>query len=277
MSLSPSPTSRDTPRGGPRSLEDIPRVPWEHLGPEFFRVWGRPNGTVMPEHMSVYGPSGSGKTHFVAYVLTERARLRGTHAVMVATKKADRTLVKAGWPVLKSWPPPNDKHQVIWWARGGLSEDDQDAQRERVSRLMHELWVPDSNRIVAWDELPYVCADLGLRRPVTTYYREGRALGITNVAALQRPSDVPRYVHSEVSWTVSFRTKDQDDRDRVAETFGNRALYRDVIESLDREAHEFVMKRELTGEAFISSVPKVFPPLPESEGSGPRVWWGARR
>ncbi len=48
----------------------------ETLGPEFFAAWGRPNGQPMAEHMSVYGPSGSGKTYFVAYVLTERARLR---------------------------------------------------------------------------------------------------------------------------------------------------------------------------------------------------------
>lgn len=218
--------------------------------------------------MSVYGPSGSGKTHFVAYVLTERARLRGTHEVMVATKRADKTLTGAGWPIVKSWPPPYGKNQVIWWARGGLGEDDQDQQRERIQRLMRALWEPDSNRVVAWDELPYVCGDLGLRRPIATFYREGRALGLSNVAAMQRPSDVPRYVHSEVSWTVAFRPKDQDDRDRVAEIFGNRVFYRDVLEGLDRERREFLIKRELTGEAFISSLPGKIPALPEP----PRRW-----
>jgi hypothetical protein len=268
VSLSPMTGSPDTRRGGPQSPEEIPRVPWNQLGPEFFAAWGRPNGVPMAEHMSVYGPSGSGKTHFVAYILTERARLRGTHMVMVATKKADATLLKAGWPIVKSWPPPYGKDQVIWWARGGLRADDQERQAERVQTLMHALWEPDSNRVVAWDELPYVCADLGLRRPIATYYREGRALGISNVAAMQRPSDVPRYVHSEVSWTVSFKPKDQDDRDRVAEVFGNRNLYREVLAGLSREHHEFVIKRELTGEAFISSLPSKMPALPAK----PRRW-----
>lgn len=216
----------------------------------------------MPEHLSIYGPSGSGKSYFMAYVATERARLRGTHAVMIATKRADRTLTDAGWPVIDSWPPSYGQNQVIYWARGGLSDEQQDQQRVRLRRIMSALWTPEANKLVCWDELPYVCADLGLRRPVTTYYREGRGLGITNVAVMQRPTDVPRYVHSECGWTVAFAPKDQDDRERVAEVFGNRRFYVDVLEQLDRERHEFLMRRELTGETFISALPATRPRLP---------------
>ncbi len=260
-SLTPTPTRR-----GQDSPADLPPVvAWEQLGPQFFEVWGRPHGTVMPEHLSVYGPSGSGKTYFITYVMTERARLRGTHAVVVATKKADRTLTEAGWPVIKDWPPDYGQNQVIWWARGGLSDQQQAEQSKRVHMMMHTLWQEDANKIIAWDELPYVSLDLGLGRQVATYYREGRSLGITNIAALQRPAGVPRHVHSEVSWTVAFRPKDQDDRDRVAEILGNRKYYRDVLESLDREKRQFVIKRELTGEAFISSLPGTRPVLPDSK------------
>lgn len=228
-------------------------------------MWGRPRGSVDAEHISVYGPSGSGKTYFVTYVMTERARLRGTHAVHIATKKADKTLTEAGWPVITDWPPDYDQHQVIWWARGGLSGEQQAEQQTKMRVIMHTLWQPEANKLIGWDELPYVSDDLGLRTPVATYYREGRSMGITNVAALQRPAGVPRYVHSEAGWTVSFRPKDQDDRDRIAEVFGNRAYYRDVLESLDREKHQFVIKRELTGEAFISSLPSVRPTLPPAK------------
>lgn len=226
-------------------------------------VWGRPNGQVMPEHMSVYGPTGSGKTYFITYVMTERARLRGTHAVAIATKLDDRTLTDAGWPIIEDWPPDYGKDQVIWWARGGLSDEQQAEQRVRMQRIMNTLWQKDANKIVAWDELPYVSGDLGLFRPVGTYYREGRGLGITNVAALQRPSGVPRYVHSECRWTVAFRSKDQDDRDRVAEVLGDRQYYREVLKNLDAEKREFLIKRELTGECFISTLPATRPRLPE--------------
>lgn len=258
-------TRPSTRRTGSAELRYPERVPWAQLGPEFFRAWGRPRGKIEPEHVSIYGPSGSGKTYWMAYALTERARLRGSHAVMIATKKADATLTDAGWPVIDEWPPDYGKNQVIFWARGGLGGEQQERQRERVAYILNALWRKDSNRIVAYDELPYICADLGLRRTIATYYREGRGNGITNVAVLQRPSDVPRYVHSENGWTVAFRPKDQDDRDRVAEVLGSRQLYREVLADLDRERYEFVIKRELTGEAFISALP-ARRPEPEPRG-----------
>lgn len=228
-------------------------------------MWGRPSGAVDAEHVSVYGPSGSGKTFFVTAIMTERARLRGTHAVMVATKRADKTLTDAGWPVITDWPPDYDQHQVIWWAKGGLSAEQQAEQRQKMLVIMHTLWQPEANKLIGWDELPYVSNDLGLGTNVATFYREGRSHGITNVAALQRPAGVPRYVHSEAGWTVSFKPKDQDDRDRIAEVFGNRNYYRAALESLDRERHQFVIKRELTGEAFISSLPPTRPVLPPAK------------
>lgn len=260
-------TPTRTARGGPqwRDGERPPEVDWAELGPEFFEKWGRPNGRVEPEALSVYGPSGSGKTYFVTFVLTERANLRGSHEVVIATKRADATLTSAGWPVITKWPPDYGQNQVIYWSKSGLSEEDQVEQRMRIARLANQLWVPDSNMVVAWDELPYVVGDLGLRRLIATYYREGRANGITNVAAMQRPSDVTRYPHSEAGWTVAFKPKDQDDRKRVAEVFGNRRYYMDVLESLDRERHQFVIKRELTGDVFISSLPAKRPHLIKRE------------
>jgi hypothetical protein len=220
--------------------------------------------------MSVYGPSGSGKTYFVTYVLTERARLRGTHAVVLATKKADTTLTSAGWPIIDKWPPEYGQNQVIYWARGGLGKEALAEQRTKIERIEHTLWQPDANKIVAWDELPFIALDLGQWQTVSTYYREGRGNGITNVAALQRPNGVPRYVHSECRWTVAFASKDEDDRKRVAEVLGNRKYYKEVLESLDPEAHQFVIKRELTGEAFISSLPATRPHLPEQREGGYR-------
>lgn len=226
-------------------------------------MWGRPRGKVESEALSVYGPSGSGKTFFSTYVMTQRARLRGTHAVQIATKKADTTLERAGWPIIDDWPPDYGKNQVIWWARGGITDEHQEHQRLQVARIMNTLWTRDANKIVAWDELTYICGDLRLRTPVTTYYREGRTLGITNVAVMQRPSGVSRYVHSEVAWTVAFSPKDQDDRDRVAEVFGHRQYYREVLQDLDRSKYEFLIKHELSGRSYISSLPGKLPSLPQ--------------
>lgn len=71
-----------------------------------------------------------------------------------------------------------------------------------------------------------------------------------------------RYVHSENSWTIAFRPKDADDRIRVAEVLGDRAYFQWVLDNLDREAYQFVIKHELTGAVYISSLPPVRPTLP---------------
>ena len=273
-------TPTPTDRGAPLSADELdeappkwldgprpPEVPWEQLGPEFFDKWGRPNGKPDPEHVSVYGRSGGGKTYFITYILTVRANLRGSHAVVIATKKADSTLTTAGWPIVDKWPPGYGENDVIFWAHGNLTDEGKAEQRLKIQRLLGQLWVPEANIIVDWDELPFIVEDLGLRHEVTTFYREGRALGITNVAGMQRPAGVTRYPHSEAGWTVSFKPKDQDDRKRIAEVFGNRRYYLDVLKSLDAERHQFVMKRELTGEVCISSLPATRPHLIKRENS----------
>lgn len=249
-----------------RLPDDLPEyVDWDDLGPEFFKTWGRPNGRTDAEHLTVYGPSGSGKTFFVTYVMTERANLRGSHAVVIATKRADDTLVSAGWPVVDRWPPDYGQNQVIYWTKGGLSDEQKAEQRARVARIANALWVPESNIMVGWDELPYVCQDLGLNAMIGTYYREGRGNGITNIAALQRPSGVNRNVHSNTHWTVSFQPADEDDGKRVAEVFGNRRYYTEVLMALDRENHEFLIKRRLNGQVYRSSLPAIRPHLIKRE------------
>lgn len=255
-------TLANTPRRRSRlpSPPEIERVPWEILGPDFIREWGWPNGRYDPEHLTVYGKTGSGKSYFVTHVLAERARARGSHTVIVATKKADRTLTALGWPVresLDTWPPAYKEHQIIYWARQkGLSVVHRRPQREKVKALMDLLWKKDANIVVYWDELTYVERDLGLKTELETYYREGRANGITNIASMQRPSNVTRLAHSEAGWTVAFAPKDADDRKRVAEVLGDRARFQVVLDGLDRTRHEFLIRHDLTGEAYISHLPR---------------------
>lgn len=235
----------------------VERVDWDVLGPEFIRAWGRPNGRYDPEHLTVYGKSGGGKSFFVARVLQDRAAARGSHIVVIATKKADRTLTGMGWPILSEWPPGYGQNQVIYWAKAqGISAETRIRQRQKVKALLDALWVKDSNVIVYVDELPYVEAMLKLKPEIETYYREGRANGITMVASMQRPSGVNRFAHSESGWTVAFPPKDADDRDRVAEVLGDRVRFRDVLASLDQTRYEFLIRHDLTGESYISHLPR---------------------
>lgn len=235
------------------------RVDWEELGPDFLEAWGRPNGKFEPEHVEILGKTGSGKSYFEKHILEARAKLRGSHVVILLTKPADKTILSMHWPVVTSWPPSQWKKenaQVIYWAKSeGLSKEARARQAGKVLELLDGLWHPDSNVILAVDEIAYVEQELGLRTHMTTFFREGRTLGITVVASTQRPAGVSRTVHSETSWVVAFAPKDQDDAERVAQILGDKKHYMDVLMDLDREKREFVLVHTLTREAYISHLP----------------------
>lgn len=176
--------------------------------------------------------------------------------MVIATKPADKTLTALGWPVIDKWPPSYGQDQVIYWPKAsGLTAAGRAVQRAKIMHVLTKLWVKDSNRIVSFDEIAYLQHELRMGSTLTTYYREARALGITIVASTQRPQGITRWMHSESSWTVCFRPKDDDDSERVAQVLGNKRFYRDILTGLDRERHEFLMLRTLTGESYISALP----------------------
>lgn len=253
------PTSRHTGRDDPDSRPLPPRVPWETLSVDLIRAWGYPRGKWHPEHMEVLGPTGSGKSYFLKTILTMRAKIRGSHIVILATKPADETISSLGWPVVTSWPPSQWKKenaQVIYWAKAPtLDNDGLKKQREAVQNLLEKLWRPNSNIVLVLDEIAYIEQDLGLRTIIRRYYREARALGITIVAGTQRPQGVSRYMHSESEWTVCFKPKDDEDAERVAQILGNKRYFSRVLMSLDRTKREFLLVHNLTGEAYISHIP----------------------
>lgn len=238
------------------------RVPYEELERDFIRAWGYPHGEFMPEHLEILGPSGSGKSYLMRRLVSERARLRGTHVVIVATKKADRTLSGMGWPIVRQWPPRpgwRDKHkydQVIFWAPAGLTKEERERQRDAIEAALTHIYGPDANIIVVFDEVAYVEHVLGLRDIIDTYMREGRSHGITVVNSTQRGSNVTRTIHSESAWAAAFKQKDDDDTERVAQILGNKLYYTRVLNDLDASKREFVLVHTRSNEAYISHMPK---------------------
>jgi hypothetical protein len=244
-----SPASRHTPQPEPD------RLPWSILGPEFISRWGYPRGKFQPEHVEILGQNGSGKSYFEATILAQRAATRGSHVTVIATKEADATLIGLGWPVIDRWPANYGQNQVIFWPKiKGLDRRGMVDQREKIRSLLAQIWQPKANMIVSWDEIHYVDVDLGLRTEVTRYFREGRGLGITNVATTQRPAGVNRWIHSETPWKVLFAPQDEEDAMRMAEVAGNRRRYTDILLTLNRAKYEFLLIRGLTGESYISHV-----------------------
>ncbi|MGH7240414.1 MAG: helicase HerA domain-containing protein [Candidatus Saccharimonadales bacterium] len=216
--------------------------------------WGRPNGHVESEHLAILGPTGSGKTKFMTYILKRRAALRKSHIVLIATKPADSTIDALKWPVIRHWPPNYGQEQVIYWPVTKKPDENIEYQREHIKNMLNEIWGPDANIIVAFDEIAYIETELNLKTIVTRYWREARSLGITIVATTQRPRFVSRYMFSEPIWAVAFRPQDEDDALRVAEILGSRKKYKDILlEELDR--YEFLLVHKPTREAVISKLP----------------------
>ena len=266
----PSDPVRETRRTRPASsttpVEEIECVPWSVLGPQFIRQWGVPRGKLMPEHLEILGQSGSGKSYFEMHVLLDRARLRGSHIVVVATKPADQTLLDTGWPIIHSWPPsdPRETCHIYWVKAPGVGKAALDEQARQIYDLLAKLWHPDANIIVVIDEIAYLVVDLNtrdypLKTVLTKYYREGRALGITMVASTQRPQGVPRQMHSEASWTVCFAPKDEEDAERMAQILGGKRTYMPLLQLLNREKYEFLIVHNLTGKKYISWIDTPLP------------------
>lgn len=256
----------------PASELDVPRVPWSILGPEFISAWGRPRGKTMPEHLEILGPTGSGKSFVLVDAIRERVRRRAASVIYVATKQADDTIAALGYPIAASWREVRRHDQVVYWPRTKeIGEKREAYQAERISDLLGHLWQKDANTVIVFDEFSYIEGlSSHIRKTLNMYLREGRSHGITCVAGKQRVQGVQRDMHSETDWKLAFKMSDRDDNERLAELFGERKLYLPVIESLDREAHEFLIQHKLTGRQYISWVDKPLAPKAPPERTGYR-------
>lgn len=248
-----------TPRSRLRpsdELPEVPRVPWSVLGPEFIESWGRPRGKVMPEHIEVLGPTGSGKGMLKRDILLERARRRGTRIVSIVTKEADATSEAMGWPIVDTWRGVQKFEQVIYWPRTDkLGEEREEYQAARIEDLLNRLWTPDANTVVDFDEWVYVEAlSRRIMRLLNMFLREGRSHGLTCFMGKQRVQGTQRDMHSESDWKAAFKMNDDEDNERLAQLFGSRRSWLPIIDSLDREAFEFLIQHKLTGASYISWV-----------------------
>jgi nucleoside-triphosphatase THEP1 len=250
------------------------RIPWSELRDYFHSAWGRADpADPQPEHMEILGASGSGKTYLIGTVVGERAERRGTAAVLVATKPADETLLKLGWPIVDTWGGVRENRHCIFWPRTSLRGTAKKAyHNQRITDLLHRLWVPDANVIVQFDEIGYLERLSGeMAALVEEYWREARSQKITVMAGKQRPQGANRAMHSESPWTVAFPPADEGDLDRFAELFGPKRIWSEIFRNLDQTRREFLIRHTRTRQTFISWVDIPLRP-PRGTGQRPNVW-----
>lgn len=251
----------------------IERIPWSILGPEFATVWGRadPNNPE-PEHVEIIGMNGSGKTYLLLKILQDRMLVRNSYIVLVVTKRSDKVFAKLGWPIVRDLRELRKYRQAIYWPNTNLIGKQRKMFHEaRIRELLTRLWVPESNRVIAFDEIAYVeSLSPDVKELVAMYWREGRSNGITVVAMKQRPQGVQRDMSSETWWTFAFVPKDRADAERFAELFGSKRDWLPVFDQMDPDNHEFLVRHTRSRQAYISWVdePLVAIPPPDNRRSG---------
>ena len=230
------------------------RVPWSELSEEFMEAWADKPWNKR-EHLEIIGPTGSGKTYLMETLLQERYRRRQTGAIMVCTKEDDEVFREMGWPIVASAGDIQDTN-VIFWPRTGQKGTARKAFHEqRIRTLLDQLWQPQANTILSFDEVGYIESLSGeLRALVQMYWREARSVHIQLIAMKQRPQGALRDMHSETYWTAAFAPNDRSDLERFAELFGHRRDWMPVFDQLNADNHEFIIRHSKSREAYISWV-----------------------
>ncbi len=230
------------------------RVPWSALQEEFMAAWADKPWNQR-EHWEIIGPTGSGKTYLMETALQERYRRNKTGAVLVCTKQDDSVFREMGWPIASSAGDIRDTN-VIFWPRTSLKGSARkEFMRARVQVLLDELWQPQADTIVAFDEIAYVENLSGeLRDTIQMYWREARSVHIQMIAMKQRPQGTQRDMHSESMWTAVFKPKNRADAEVFAELLGAKRDWMPVLDGLDLSKHEFVIRHSSSQEAYLSWV-----------------------
>ena len=242
----------------------IERVPWSVLGPEFAAVWGRADpSNPEPEHAEIIGMNGSGKTYLLLKMLQDRMIVRNSHIILVVTKRSDRVFQLLGWPIVREIRDLRKYRQCIYWPQTNLIGRQRKAFHEiRIREFLSRYWQPESNRVIAFDEIAYIeSLSPDVKELVAMYWREGRSNGITVVAMKQRPQGVQRDMSSETWWTFAFVPKDHADAERFAELFGSRRDWLPVFEQMNPDNHEFLVRHTRTRQAYISWVDEPLRPI----------------
>lgn len=186
----------------PPQHEPIPRVPWSEF---IARIDWRQG-----EHVALVGPTGRGKTTLALALLPKR-----DWVVILGTKPKDSTLNglsgrRGSFTRISSWPPPNDRiSRVLLWPPWRNIAD----KFTQARTLRHALGsiVAEGGWCIFADDVQYLNDELRLGDVLQTIWLMARSLGVSLVAATQRPRHVPRVMWTQSTHLFIWGTRDADD------------------------------------------------------------------
>ena len=216
---------------------NAPRIPWDVFTESVFD-WDR------GEHVGLIGPTGQGKTTMLEALLPLHP-----YVVVFATKPRDASMDNlirtGGYRRFERWPDDLDAddvpRRIIWPDASRI--DSFETQKEVFKDAFGKIY-RETNWTLALDETWYLDEILKLHTEIRTYLLQARALGISLVAATQRPAWVPRELYTSCTHLFFWRTNDRTDLVSLS-GIGDRdsAIIRLVVARLDKYQALYVNTR----------------------------------
>lgn len=210
---------------------------WASFKTDFFAEYSQ------GEHVLAIGQNGSGKT-YLELSLMSSAYSRGAWEAVFWTKPKDMELDRfqkyhpgkiVDSPGHNFAKPPR---MVYVRPKAKTLGELKDTQTQVFEDALNGIWNA-GNWIIYLDEIRYLSQLLGLTTELQIMYTQARSSGIGLWAGIQRPRWMPVEALTEVKHFFIGQLSDRQDKKRVAEVIGYRAVQ--LSEQLN--PHEFIYAR----------------------------------
>jgi len=248
----------------------IREVSWEEF-------WEERDGLQPGEHVSIVGPTGTGKTHGLVWFAEDF----DGHAILVVTKGADkmidRLVKERGWILTrdvgdiftpdgrpgrllrKNWSDRWEKRRerppqrIVYWPQAptesvrSRADHLQAALEALIDRAYEYCRREKRNRcFVGIDETMFAAMELDMNRPLTMLWNEGRSMGLSVGAAMQRTAWISKSARSAPRYVIVFDTTDPDDLGELAKMAGlyrRNGEFREILDGLGDHEHLLIVTR----------------------------------